>query len=44
MFYYPYELDARLLNGAIKGKNDEKCIIELISRRYCYLQVVKNEY
>lgn len=45
MFYNPYELDARLLNHALKVKKDEKCIVEIFaSRPHWYLQVVNNEY
>ena len=46
MFYSPYELDARLLNTAIKGfRTDTKLIVEIFaSRPKWYLDLVDEEY
>ena len=46
MFYSPYELDARLLGGALRGFSaDKKLIIEIFATRpKWYLEMVDKEY
>ena len=46
MFYSPYELDARLINTALKGfRTDKKLIVEIFaSRPKWYLDLIDEEY